>query len=184
MHSEAPSLLTEELKRLFDRIYSLLQFAEAKNVGLIAFNSAIIVGMLTIFPTQTATTPDFYINIQIYIILLNSISLILCLFAIHAIQIPTPIKTNISANDNLLFFGTISQFTAQNYIDSFSKKYGFVSKNKNYDLDLTKEIIMIAQILIRKLNLFNWALVFTLSSLLSPLIMIFHLVIKRNKNKK
>ena len=157
------SHLESELHYLYGHVNEMLKFAEAKNAGLIALNIVIIIGIL-----QSTITDSSYVLVKfsgIYAVLVNTLSVFFLLIAIYA-QLREHSKPPVmDDSENLLYFGTIAKYTPEQLISNLTEKYGFISINQQFDIDLARQVIIISQITKRKFKLFNIAMVFTLASL-------------------
>lgn len=162
--------LQEKLQKLYEDVNNLLRFGEAKNVGLIAFNIAVIVGI-------TKLLIDFKdIN---WLLIIFSYVIIMCLISILIAFMSTvpQIKHKASElliynSDNLLFFGKIASMKPSDFLHEFTKKYNFISENEIYEKDLCRQIVIVSQIALRKMKFFKIACFFTLAGIATPISLI------------
>ncbi|ODS34918.1 hypothetical protein BEH94_02490 [Candidatus Altiarchaeales archaeon WOR_SM1_SCG] len=163
--------LENKLKEISNNVNELLKFAEAKNAGLIAFNCAVALAMVSLLNGELSQLWKYLI---IYIIGMNIISLFIVMSSLFAQTNPKNFKQKIEKDDNLLFIGTISHMTPKTYIEKLKEKYNLESTNENLEIDLARQLIIISQITARKFNLFNIALCFTFAGIFTPLGFLIH----------
>lgn len=142
-----------ELKYIFANINDWLKFAEAKHGGLIALNAGLVVGILS-----------SYTNIQNFIYKPTILIAIIC-FGISvflSIISQFPVTQNILfnkktvQNPNLYFFGHLSHFDNQTFIDEFKKTDMSFTPSK-LDTDLINQILVNAEIAQAKFSFFKFA---------------------------
>ena len=75
----------------------------------------------------------------------------------------------ISHNTSLLFFGTISNYTPEEYLKEIKKRYSIQEESNNYHLDLARQVVINAHIALRKFKIFNLAFKCTIVAISSPL---------------
>ncbi len=178
--------LQNKLNELFIHTNDMIKFSEAKNAGLIAFNGAVIIGLISIIKDLSFEC-DLTIVLKIYLIIVaifNLISIIISMSSLAAYLNHKKLVTKTTKNDNLLYFGDISLYEPEDYFNEFQKKYNLKSSNKELEIDTIKQIIITSQIAFRKYKYFNKALKITLASLATPIFLIFYkYYINPNKNK-
>ena len=142
-----------ELKYIFSNINDWLKFAEAKHGGLIVLNAGLVVGILS-----------SYTNIQAFIFKPTILIGVIC-FGISvflSIISQFPVTQNIFynkkevQNPNLYFFGHLSHFDDQTFIDEFKKVDNNFSPTK-FDTDLINQILVNARITQAKFSFFKYA---------------------------
>ncbi len=142
-----------ELKYIFANINDWLKFAEAKHGGLIVLNAGLVVGILS-----------SYSNIQNFVFKPTILIGIIC-FGISvflSIISQFPVTQNIFynkktvQNPNLYFFGHLSHFDNQTFIDQFKKVDTSFTPSK-FDTDLINQILVNARIAQSKFEFFKYA---------------------------
>lgn len=142
-----------ELKYIFANVNDWLKFAEAKHGGLIVLNVGLVVGILS-----------SYTNIQNFIFKPTILIGIICFGVSVFLSIISqfPVSQNIFynkkaiPNPNLYFFGHLSYFDKQTFIDEFEKVDTGFSPSK-FDTDLINQILANARIAQVKFGLFKFA---------------------------
>lgn len=177
----------EKLYRLYEHANDMIKFAEAKNAGLIAFNGAVIIGVGTLVKDLT-TNKDFIqyyiVYYLVFVILMNIFSIFISMSALTALLIHKETETKFKPNDNLQFFGTISSKTPQVFLEAFIQKYHLESANKEYELDMARQTVIVSQIAMRKFRAFNTALTWTFAGIATPLsVIIFKIFFNPNSNR-
>ena len=165
--------IVQILDKMYEHSEEMLKLGEAKNTTLIAFNGAIIVGVIAVFKD----IPDGFLKYYaMYGIFMCAISMFTCFASLVAKILHKPHKVSLRPSDNILFFGTIAKLSHGQLVDKLKAKYGVESINEAYEEDKARQIVIIAQIAARKFNLFNTAIAFMFSGLLSPLSYIAYLI--------
>jgi hypothetical protein len=165
----------------------MIKFAEAKNAGLIAFNGAVIIGVGTLvkdLATNKDFTQQYVVYYLVFIIFMNLISIFISMASLTALLIHKETETQFKPNDNLQFFGTISSKTPEVFLEDFYKKYNLQPINKEYELDMARQTVIVSQIAMRKFRAFNTALNWTFAGIATPVsIIIFKFFFNPNTNK-
>ena len=159
------------LEKQYNHAFDMVKFGETKNTTLIAFNGAIIIGM-----TKLANdTQNIYVHwYLLFVILMCALSIFICLSALVAKIKHTSNNISSHRNDNLLYYATLAQMTHEELIDSLKTQYQCEGSNINHEKDLAKQTIITSQIACRKFKLFNIAISFTFSGILTPLSLIIY----------
>jgi len=155
------------LKDLFQDINELIKFAEAKNLGLVAFNLAIITGMITLI-SNVKDTP-WLLYVISYIGVMNLVSLFLCFVSSIAQLKHKESDIELHKSDNLLFFGTIAHYIPDKFYSTIKKRYNLKSENEIYEKELCRQIVICSQIASRKFKLFNVAIMWTFAGIFTPI---------------
>ena len=142
-----------ELKYIFANVNEWLKFAEAKHGGLIVLNAGLVIGILS-----------SYTNIQSFIFKPTILIGIICfgLSVFLSILSQFPVTHNIFynkkeiQNPNLYFFGHLSHFDNQLFIDEF-KKFDTGFAPSKLDTDIINQILVNARITQAKFNFFKIA---------------------------
>lgn len=142
-----------ELKYIFGNINDWLKFAEAKHGGLLVLNAGLVIGILS-----------SYSNIQSFVYKPTVLIGVICFgFSVFlSIISQFPVTQNIFynkkeiKNPNLYFFGHLSHFDNQSFIDELKKIDTNYSAGK-LDSDLINQILINARITQAKYTLFKYA---------------------------
>lgn len=142
-----------ELKYIFANVNDWLKFAEAKHGGLIVLNAGLVVGILS-----------SYSNIQNFIFKPTILIGIICFGVSVFLSIVSqfPVTQNIFynkktvSNPNLYFFGHLSHFDNQTFIDELKKVDNNFLPTK-LDTDLINQILVNARIAQAKYGFFKFA---------------------------
>lgn len=165
--------LNTQLDFIFKNINEWLKFAEQKNGALLALNGGIVWGVSRILS-----------NIQIsmcFISWVYSIGYMLILASsVICIVSFMPILNKTWANfeeekstDNCVYFADIAKYTSTSYLDLLSKKLeNSQEKYKNYEIDLSSQIVTNAKIACEKYEKLILSSIFTLSGMLLLLLSI------------
>lgn len=159
------------LEKQYTHAFDMVKFGETKNTALIAFNGAIIVGM-TKLANDTSNVYLYYF--LLYTIGMCGISIFVCFSALIAKIKHSTNNLSLQRNDNLLFFATLAHMTHEELIEKLKSQYQCEGSNINHEKDLARQVIITSQIAARKFKLFNVAIAFTFSGLLTPLSLIIY----------
>jgi hypothetical protein len=163
--------MNDKLKEIFQHSFDMMKLAETKNAGLIAFNGAVIVGMIKLLKDfNDSCILTYYL---VFVILTCCISVFLCLASLVAQLKHKESEVKLTKNDNLLFFGTIAHLTPDELLDKLKSKYNLKSENENYEKDLAKQAVIMSQIAVRKYEFFNSAIAWTFAGIATPLSVLF-----------
>lgn len=168
------------LKDVYQHCMDMQKLGETKNIGLLSFNSAILLLSVKVLLDNLSNLT--LIIISSYIIIFIAISICLNIYAIAAQLAHKEIQKENLPSDNLLFFGAIANYQADKYLNEFKSRYNCVEDIDAYYADVAKQIVINSQIALNKFKLFNQALKWTLCGIFSPLaIIIFCLFFDRNR---
>jgi pycsar effector protein len=159
------------LEKQYAHVFDMVKFAEMKNTILIAFDGAIIFGMAKLL---NAINSIYLYYFLLYAMTMCCISIFISLFALVAKIKHSTNSTSLTQNDNLLFFATLAQMSHFDLIEKIRTQYRCDSSNENHEKDLARQVIITSQIAARKFKLFNLAMAFTFSGLLTPLSLIVY----------
>ena len=155
------------IKDIFENVNDWLKFAEAKNGVIIALNSAIIFGILKLYPSLKIDNSyiEYYIT---YIILFLTISIIIALLSfIPRFYYPFIKIDKISESDNLLYFGDIAKYNEIEYSRKILEKIPDTEKT-SFDVYYINQIVNNAKITYIKYKQFEISVWFTISVFLTP----------------
>ncbi|MEO6136681.1 MAG: Pycsar system effector family protein [Ginsengibacter sp.] len=171
------------MKEILDDIYQhclgMQKLAERKNVGIIGFN---IIVSLTIIYLLQSDLQDYLQYYLFFALVCSVISIFLGLSAISAQLKRKEIGAPDHANQNLLFFGTAAKYTPEEYLNELYKAYGNNEPVTNFQRDRARQIVVVAQIALRKFKLFNAAFMWTIAAIATPLSVVVYFMLFDNKS--
>lgn len=154
MNGDKRDTVKELLQQIFDNVNHWLDFAEAKNAGLIAFNIALIAAVWGL--------DDDFIVLKSIIAVLAVISSICCMNSFLPKNKLDKEKLNLPAEnpleDNFLYFGDIAKYEKEAYLSKIFTEYCEVTDGNLADkllIHYAEEIVINARIAVRKNNLFR-----------------------------
>jgi hypothetical protein len=142
-----------EIKYIFENINDLLKYAEAKNGGLIVFNSALIIGILSSY--SSCNHLFFKPSIAVGIICFG-ISIFLSLLSQFPVTQNLIQTSNNLVNVNLYFFGHLAQVNVDKFINEFQSVFTTFIPTK-FDKYLINQIIVNSKITATKFLIFKYA---------------------------
>jgi hypothetical protein len=164
--------MKETLETLLNRYQHLSDYAETKLGVLIAFNSALIFGLLSIFSDQTSLIKWGII----VTVILNAFSLF---FSFSGIYSKTKNKHSSSDNSetkNYFYYKYVATLNESTFLDNLRNDYNLKSQNQQFENDLANQIVVLAKNADKKFTFFNIAIGFTIASLISPIgLLLFHI---------
>ncbi|MCC9016980.1 Pycsar system effector family protein [Flavobacterium lipolyticum] len=167
------------LEKQYTHAFEMVKFGESKNIALIAFNGAIIVGISKLITDELSCFLHYYL---IYAIAMCSISIFICFSALIAKIKHTTNNIALNKSNNLLFYVTLAHLSDTELIEKIAKNYGCERSNENHERDLANQVIITSQIAARKFKLYNIAITFMFMGLLSPLsYLIFKLLLDQDR---
>ena len=163
--------MKDELKCIFGNVNDWLKYAETKHAGLIVFNSALIIGILSTFKG----IPEIYLKIPTVIgVGLMSFSIVCSIYSQFPVTSNALRNTKGVLNPNIYFFGDLANVTLDDFIVEFKKSYtSFVPDS--LDKNLINQILINARITDSKFKLFKKACIITS---LAILILVISSIIK------
>ncbi|MEO6868601.1 MAG: Pycsar system effector family protein [Ginsengibacter sp.] len=170
--------MKEILNDIYNHCLGMQKLAERKNVGIIGFN--IIVSLTTIYLLQRGLQE--YLQYYLFFVLACSIiSIFLGLSAISAQLKRKETGVPDHQNQNLLFFGTAAKYAPENYLNELHIAYGGNEPISDFQRDRARQIVVVAQIALRKFKLFNAAFLWTIAAIATPLSVVIYLLLFDNK---
>lgn len=153
----------EELKTIFDYVFEMMKFGEAKAGGLIAFNSGLLIGLLSIIE-KIQDYPAIKLAMPLFLFLLG-ISLWFCFLAVAPRkQLKTTSKSKNNVKPDIFSTVYLSSLSSQELLD-YLKKIGFSSNFSPFEQNMAKEIILNSYVSCAKYAWFKRALISTLCAL-------------------
>jgi len=168
--------LINELEKAYNHTNQWLKFAESKNGALIALDSALIIGILSLFRSFTSIEILYYyffwvISFLIISMVISSLSFIPILSKKNQDEVSSK---EIVQKKNILFFSEIKHLTPDEYLNILIKKIDFKgSEITDYAIDYADQIINNSKIADNKYKLFKWALYFFVTGILPPMGLVF-----------
>lgn len=167
------------LEKLYNHAFDMVKFGETKNTVLIAFNGAIIVGIIKL---ANDTQNCFIYWYALFVVLMCAISVFICSSALIAKIKHKPYEISLPKNDNPLFFGTVAHMEYEELLEKLRTQYSCTTENANYERDLARQAIITSQIASRKFKLFNIAITFTFCGITTPFsVIIYKLFLDHDK---
>jgi hypothetical protein len=168
------------LEKQYSHAFDMVKFGETKNTTLIAFNGAIIVGMTKLL--EDSDELPYLRPFLFFVIAMCSISIFIGFSAMIAKIKHKERKLRADTNDNLLFYATLANMEYEKLISKIEDQYGCTSENSNHEKDLARQVIITSQIASRKFKLFNVAIAFTFSGILTPLsLLVYRLLLDHDR---
>jgi len=173
--------LDDKLKDIFTIVNDWLKFAEAKSATLIAANAGLIFGigrLISVFEIK-----GILLGYLLLTIVLCSLSLAICLISfIPDLNMPWENKpTGTNESDNLIFFGHIAKYTPSAYLEKLASSLSLSNMEFNgYHKNLSNQIIINSVIANKKYNYFKKSIWLTLAALVSPVVALIVLWMKKN----
>lgn len=162
------------LKEVFQHCIDMQKMAETKNAGLIAFNGAITLAVIKLL---TEGSLNYFFHYYLFFVLFCSlISIFLNLSAISAQLKHKEQEISNHKSKNLLFFGTVANYTAEDYLKQIIIEYEIEEVITKYYQDQARQIVINAQIALRKFKLFNSAFKWTIAGIATPLSVLAYLI--------
>ncbi|WP_187477752.1 Pycsar system effector family protein [Amniculibacterium sp. G2-70] len=166
--------MKEILKEVHQHCQDMQKMAETKNAGLIAFNGAITLATIKLF---TDGIQNYYFQYYLFLVLACSlISIFLNLSAISAQLKHKEQEISNHKSQNLLFFGTVANYTPEEYLKQLKTEYNLNDEITKYNIDQARQVVINAQIALRKFKLFNSAFKWTISGIATPLSVVIYLL--------
>ncbi|TBX65776.1 hypothetical protein EZL74_11620 [Flavobacterium silvisoli] len=154
------------LEKQYGHAFEMLKFGEAKNIALIAFNGAIIVGISKLITDTINPYLSYYLY---YAIAMSCITIFISFSALVAKIKHSPNNMSLHRSNNLLFYATLAHMTDDELIKKISESYECERSNENHEKDLANQVIITSQIAARKFKLYNIAITIMFMGLLTPL---------------
>ena len=170
--------MKEILKDVYQHCQDMQKMAETKNAGLIAFNGAITLATIKLLK---AGMQNCYFQYYLFFVLFCSlISIFLNLSAISAQLKHKEQEISNHKSQNLLFFGTAANYTPEDYLKQLKTEYNLTDEITKYKVDQARQVVINAQIALRKFKLFNSAFKWTIAGIATPLSVVIYLLFFEN----
>ncbi|MCD7971062.1 MAG: DUF5706 domain-containing protein [Candidatus Azobacteroides sp.] len=164
----------EHLYRIFDNINDWLKFAEAKILGLIAFDVALLVGYTQIH-TENLVIKYASGILAIFLVL----SLLLCIISVIPIVNKVAVKLKKCNFSNILFFGYIKDLNEKEFEKEFLLKLEDQEPLNKYEKDLVCQILYNSKITSLKCQFFDLASYILITGIIISIIsfLILHFIL-------
>ncbi len=150
--------MKDELKFIFGNINDWLKYAEAKHAGLIVFNSALIIGVLSTYKG----IPNVYLKIPTIIgVGLLGISILCSVLSQFPVTSNLLVRTKEILNPNIYFFGDLASVKFNDFISEFKKSYTSFNPDSS-DKNLINQILINSKITASKFKIFKIACIVTI----------------------
>ncbi|MEO5649632.1 MAG: Pycsar system effector family protein [Ginsengibacter sp.] len=171
--------MREILNDVYQHCLDMQKLAERKNVGIIAFNVVVSLTAINLLKAELSV----YLHCYVFFVLICSlISIFLGLSAISAQLRREETGVPDHKNQNLLFFGTAAKYSPDEYLNQLQSEYGSNEPLTKFQLDRARQIVVVAQIALRKFRLFNAAYKWTIAGIATPFSVIIYLLFFDNKS--
>lgn len=167
------------LEKQYNHSFEMLKFGESKNIALIAFNGAIIVGISKLITDQIPIWLYYHL---IYTVIMSSLSIFIGFSALIAKIKHSSNNISLNRSNNLLFYATLAHMTDEELIKKISENYQCERSNENHEKDLANQVIITSQIAARKFKLYNISITFMFMGLLTPFsYLIYKIILDQDK---
>lgn len=150
--------MNNQLSTNLNMVNDWLKFAEAKLTVLITVNgAALLAGGQLILSSQL----EYYISLAIIIFIILIFLSTLCALIGILPKTKTLKKSRFSRiipGENLLFYGNIAKYSAQEYLDSFSSMVGHTALTNSYDFNIAEQTVINSRICVWKYFTFGIAI--------------------------
>ena len=164
--------MKETLDNLLSRYQHLSDYGETKLGVLIAFNSALIFGLLAIFKDQN----ELIRYVIMALVLLNATSLFFAFSGVFAKRKNNHSSSELKESKNYYYYKYVAQLNESSLRENLAKDYKLESKNLQLEKDICNQIVVLARNADRKFKFFNIAMNFTIASLITPIgLLVFHI---------
>jgi hypothetical protein len=160
--------MKEDLKEIFKNVNDWLKFAETKNAMLLAFNSALLVGVFNVFSDDESLN-NLLIFVGPYYHYIFPILIIISMILLLLSFLPQTKMINLSSASkpekiNILFYGHLESLSANELL----KELGAEDTESTPDIEraYAQQIIINAGMTARKFDTFKFAGWITISALL------------------
>ena len=166
-------MLEDKLKDIFENVSRWLGFAEGKNAALIAFDSAVAFGLISLrFQENILKSQHIFSCYLDWCILLLGLGVMAALISfLPKTKLPWAFSQDkTDKSDNLIFFGHIAKYSPQKYLISIREtlKPEQVENNKIV-IDYAEQIVINSRITVSKFWWFTLGLSLTLAAFLTPI---------------
>jgi hypothetical protein len=166
--------MKEILKDVYQHCQEMQKMAETKNAGLIAFNGAIT--LATIKMLTDGIHNCYFQYYLFYVLTCSLISIFLSLAALSARLKHKEQEILNHKSQNLLFFGTAANYTPEDFLKELKTEYNLADEITKYNIDQARQVVINAQIALRKFKLFNSAFKWTIAGITTPISVIIYLL--------
>lgn len=171
------------LDDLLNRFQNQANYSESKIGVLIAFSSAIIIGVIAVIGSiEESTYSKYLVYYSLAIIVLNMIALFFAFSGSYGKNDNYHSSKNTSEEENLYYFKYVSSLHPSQFLEKIRVNYNLTSSNSKLESDIANQIVVLARISERKSRFFNISVNFIVASLITPIgLLFFHLYNNPNK---
>lgn len=175
--------MKEVLDDLLNRFQSQSNYSESKLGVIIAFSSAIIIGVIAVIgSTGESEYSKYILYYYLAIIALNMFALFFAFSGSYGKIDNKHSSKQSNEDENLYYFKYVSSLHPSQLIEKIKVNYSLISTNPNLESDKANQIVVLARIAERKSRFFNLSVNFIVASLITPLgLLFFHLYNNPNK---
>jgi hypothetical protein len=169
-------MVNKHLDDIYKDVIEWLKFAEAKNGALLAFNGALLFGVIGLLSNKNKHIENLF-PLSFASILLIIISMIILLISfLPDLKAVKRIKNNHPTRlTNYRYYKDIAALRPDAYLKSINFVYcnTEISNLNKGDLDLANQIVILSIIAVRKYKFFTFALILTILAVIFPVISLF-----------
>ena len=178
--------MKEVLDDLLNRFQNQSNYSESKIGVIIAFSSAIIIGVIAVIGSiQESSYSKYLVYYSLAIIILNMFALFFAFSGSYGKTDNKHSSKKTSEEENLYYFKYVSSLHPSQLIEKLKTNYSLSSSNSKLESDIANQIVVLARIAGRKSRFFNISVSFIVASLITPIgLLFFHLYNNPNKWKK
>lgn len=164
------------LKYSYNLLSNKLKFIESKFTIIITLPTALAV----FSASYLNNSPPLITALSAISIIFSLISVLYGFLAILLKKNKTKEYTKLDKKIDLFYYKDIAKINEKNYIEEIIKNYSDLKNYKpdNYDLNLSKQIVITSQEIVQKNVCFNFSIIFLLISLITESLSIFLLGMK------
>ena len=159
----------DRLKDIFHNVNDWLKFAEAKHGALVALNSGVIYGILSVY-RQFPFIPSCVIFISVCLL---GTSIFLSFLSLFPRSEKKDLKKKKPAGANLFFSKDLCLYSAEDLKEELNKRSNTAHVFTGLEDDLIHQIILNSYISTRKYKLFKIAIITTFCAFVGPLLFAF-----------
>lgn len=175
--------MKEVLNNLLERFQNQSNYSENKLGVIIAFSSAIIIGVIAVIGSvQESSYSKYLIYYSLAIIVLNMFALFFAFSGSYGKTDNRHSSKKTNEEENLYYFRYVSSLHPSQLIEKIKTNYNLDSSNTNLESDIANQIVVLARNAERKSRFFNISVGFIVASLITPVgLIFFHLYNNPNK---
>ena len=157
--------MKEILTELLERYQHLSDYAETKLGVIVAFNTAVILGICSII----SDTDNFIKYYLIFVLVFNILSVFFAFSGLIAKKRNTHTSSDKYEQKNFYYYRYVAQLNESQLLNEIKNEYNLQNHNIKIEQDISNQIVVLAKNADRKFEAFNISLKLTLVSLISPI---------------